>query len=100
MYSIISPIWVIVASFILLMICFIYQIYIEHRFVLLDIEIQFENDQSRIIAPTVTNPNEFSLFAVKKTLKYYIREKTSAFMVGMILILLYSIVFPFISSDL
>lgn len=79
---------------------FFYQIYYEHRFVLLDIEINFEHDMKHIVAPNVINPNEVSISAVLKTLKYYIKEKTHVFMLGIFLILLYGGLFPFISSDL
>lgn len=65
MYSIINAMWVIVISFFILMICFIHQIYVEHRFVLLDIDIQFEGEQAMIVAPVVANPNTFSVLAVK-----------------------------------
>jgi len=100
MYSITDAYWIMAISFIILITCFIYQIYTENKFVLLDIEINYEGDMSNIVAPEVANPNEFSFFAVKKTVAYYIREKLTAFIVGMLLIVLYSIVFPSISSHL
>lgn len=37
---------------------------------------------------------------LNKTLAYYIREKFSAFMIGLTLIMMYAILFPFISSNL
>ena len=67
---------------------------------LLDIEIHFENDQNQIILPDVINPNEFSLKAIRKTLKFYIREKLAKFVAGIILICIFGGLFPFISSDL
>jgi len=100
MYSIIDSTWVILASTIILVCCFVYQIYEEHKFVLLDVELNYGMDENHILLPEVLNPNEISFKAIHKTMAYYIREKLHTFILGVILILLYSILFPFISSNL
>lgn len=100
MYSIVDPFWVILMSTAILIMCFVYQIYYDHKFVLLDIDIELEADADVPVQTRVINPNEFSLFTVKKTMSYFIREKLFVFIIGIALILLYSIMFPFISSNL
>jgi hypothetical protein len=100
MYSIVSSNIVMVATLIILSTTFIHQIYTEHKFVLLDIDILYIEDQSKIIEPEVVNPHEFSINAVKKTLTYYIREHLTVFIIGVGLIFGYSVLYPFVSSDL
>lgn len=100
MYSIVSSNVVMVATLLILSTCFIHQIYTEHKFVLLDINILYIDDQSKIIEPEVANPHEFSFNAVKKILIYYIREHLTVFIIGIGLILGYSVLYPFVSSDL
>jgi len=78
----------------------VYQIYDEYKFVLLDIDINYENEETNIMLPEVINPNEFSIKAIRKTMKYYIKEKIYRFIIGIVLILLYAALFPYITSNL
>jgi len=82
------------------MACYIEQIHKENKLVLLDIKINLDPDTSRIATPHVPNINKFTIWSMKKTLIYYISEKPAAFIIGFTLILIYSVLFPFISSDL
>ena len=100
MYSIINAEWVIVISFTILMACYFDQIYSEHKFLLLDININYEPDTSRIVTPQIKNPNKFNFVSLRKTLYYYITEKPIAFIIGFTLIVVCSCLFPFISANL
>lgn len=100
MYSVLDYPYIMLISFWILMIWYVDQINTQNKFILLDIEINFYPNSSRIATPNVPNINQFTMRSVKKTLIYYISEKPTSFIIGFSLILIYSILFPFISSDL
>ena len=52
------------------------------------------------MTPHIINPNEIKLGSIMKTLKYFVKQKLSIFIIGIILILAYSLIFPFITSNL